>query len=294
MTGESGVAWGDGALTVADRWTYGFGHRRHPCIHPLRTPAGTTLTVDAPDDHPWHHGLWFAVKFVDGENFWEEMDPYGVQRHRDDPPVVVEQDASGQIVVSGWLDWVAPDRTTVVLREWRVLTHVPLDTASYAIDVVEELHASADVVLDRTPWNGLWGGYGGLTLRGRPEWVDTRLLLPDGESHDRLLGVPATGVDLTGTVDGASVGIAILDHPDNAASPVPWYASTRAATYGDEGWSNFVCAAFLWEGPVDVRAGDVLRRLHRVVVHDGAWTGDDLRDAITAYTRATPATRPRD
>jgi hypothetical protein len=292
MSPGSGVRWGDGELTVADRWTYRFGHQRHPCIHPLRTPADATLTIDAPADHPWHHGLWFAVKFVDGENFWEELDPYGVQRHCDDPPVTVDEDAGGQVVVSGRLDWVAPDRTTVVLRERRTLTHVPIADGSYAIDVAEELYPERDVVLDRTPWNGLWGGYGGLTLRGRPDWVDTRLLLPDGAIHERLIGVPATGVDLTGTVGGTPVGMAILDHPANGAGPVPWYASTRAATYGDEGWSNFVCAAFLWEGPVEVGAGATLRRQHRVVVHDGPWSADDLRDAIITYTGGSPTASP--
>ena len=45
------------------------------------------LTRVEPPDHPWQRGVWFVVKFVDGDNFWEELDPpgYGVQRHAGPP-----------------------------------------------------------------------------------------------------------------------------------------------------------------------------------------------------------------
>ena len=72
-------------MTIADRWTYEWSARRRPFIHPLHTPSGLVLTRDAPDDHPWHHGLWFTIKFVNGENFWEEYDEYGVLRHAGPP-----------------------------------------------------------------------------------------------------------------------------------------------------------------------------------------------------------------
>ena len=55
-------------------WTYNRDHRKRPNVHPLKTPSGITLTRDAPEDHPWHHGLWFTIKFVNEENFWEEYD----------------------------------------------------------------------------------------------------------------------------------------------------------------------------------------------------------------------------
>lgn len=277
--------WHEGEVTVADRWTYRYDHRRHPHIHPLRTPAGHVLTIDGPDDHPWHHALWFAVKFVNGDNFWEEMAPYGVQRHLDDPPVVAAAPSGegGGVTIAGWLDWIAPDRTTVVLRERRLLTHVPIDETSYAIDISVELHPNADLELDRTPWSGEWGGYSGLTFRGRRDFVDTRILLADGSEHDRVLGVPSPALDLSGTIDGSSAGVAILDAATNAEHPVPWYASTKSANYGTDGWSNFVNAAFLWHGPRSLPHDQVLKRDHRVIVHDGAWGPDDLTAALAAY-----------
>src|SRR5262249_34917256 len=89
-----------GAMT---RWTYNADHRKRPNIHPLEAPSGAVLTCDAPADHPWHHGLWFTIKFVNEENFWEEMPPYGVLRHVD----------------ASTVHWIRPDRETVVIVDHR-------------------------------------------------------------------------------------------------------------------------------------------------------------------------------
>jgi hypothetical protein len=237
---------------MRDRWTYNAGHRRRPNIHPVASPSGAVLTRDAPSDHPWHHGLWFTIKYVNGENFWEEYDAYGVLRHVDEKTV----------------HWIRPDRETVVIVDERVFTHVDLAEDAYAIDIDIRLTPQADVVLDRTPFT-TWGGYGGLALRGRAEWTDTRLLLADGSTHDRVLGVPSAWCDLSGTVEGGEAGILIVP-----AEPSPWYGSTRSANYGDEGWSNFLNAAFLWDGPIEVKAGDTVPFRFRVVVHDDIWNGE--------------------
>lgn len=247
----------------SDLWTYNEDHRKRPNIHPLKTPSGTTLTRDAPEDHPWHHGLWFTIKFVNGENFWEEMDSYGVLRHVD--PTTVH--------------WIRPDRETVVIIDRRTLTHTELDAHAYAVDWDITLTPQADVVLDRTEFT-TWGGYGGLSLRGRADWTDTRLLLSDGTEHERLLGVRGDWVDLSGVVDGQPAGVLFLHHPSNPRHPVPWYASTRAATYGDEGWSNFLNAAFLWDEALAWPAGQPLPLRFRVVVHDGLW---DLSRCAAAW-----------
>jgi hypothetical protein len=263
------------AVTVEERWTYVHAARKKPYLHPVLTPSGHCLTRVEPEDHPWHRGIWFTIKHVDGDNFWEEMPPYGVLRH--DGPPSVDGDT-----VSGALTWTRPDRETVAMTEHRSLAHVDLGGDAYGIDVEIVLTPMADTVLDRTEFT-TWGGYGGLSLRGRPDWTDTRLLLADSSEHQRLLGVPSTWCDLSGTVDaasGATGGIAFLDHPGNPRHPVPWYGSTRAATYGDEGWSNFLNAAFLFHEPLGAPAGDPLRFRYRLAVHDGIW---DHARAAAAY-----------
>jgi hypothetical protein len=242
---------------MSELWTYNADHRKRPNVHPLRAPSGAVLTRDAPEDHPWHHGLWFTIKYVNGENFWEEYDAYGVLRH----------------VGPTTLHWIRPDRETVAIVEERTLTAVDLGDDAHAIDWDISLAPQTDVELDRTEFT-TWGGYGGLALRGRADWTDTRLLLADGSAHERVLGTPSPWCDLSGTVDGGEAGVLLLDHPDNPRHPVPWYGSTRAATYGDEGWSNFLNAAFLWDAPLAVAAGRPLALRYRVVAHDGSWSSE--------------------
>lgn len=264
----------DSTITVADRWTYDWGARKKPAIHPLRSPAGQILTRMQPEDHPWHRALWFTIKYVGEDNFWEEQPPYGVLRH-DGPPRVDDHDDTGRVTVTGQVIWTRPDHETTAIVEQRRLTHVPVDETAYAIDLDTVLTPTDDVVLDRTPFT-TWGGYGGLALRGRGDWHDTRLMLDDGEPRERALGVSSRWCDLTGPIgEGESgdpvAGVAFLDHPDSPRHPVPWYASTRAATYGDEGWSNFVNAAFLFHEALPLNAGEALRFRYRILVHDGWW-----------------------
>ena len=64
---------------------------------------------------------------------------------------------------------------------------------------------------------------------------------------------------------------------------VPWYGSTKAATYGADGWSNFFNAALLWEGPIAIAAGTPWRVRHRVVVHDGRWSPARVAQAHAAH-----------
>ncbi len=273
------------STTVAGRWTYHWGAKRRPYVDPLRTPAGHVLTRNAPGDHPWHHGLWFAIKDVDGDNFWEEMAPYGVLRHNGPPEV--EQLPDGRVTLRGELSWIRPDRETVAIHERRSLTHVPIDDATYAVDLSTAIVPTSDVVLDRTPFT-TWGGYGGLAVRGPGDWHDTRLLLADGRTVDRVMGEPGPWCAFSGVVgtDGveAEAGLAMFDAPTNRRHPVPWYGSTRAATYGDEGWSNFLNAAFLFHAPMPLTAQEELRIDHRVVVHDGDWGDGSLPGLYAEWT----------
>src|SRR5690606_36318968 len=74
--GQSEVGTGETG-PMSELWTANWDVPR-PFVHPVRTPAGAVLSVDAPDDHPWHHALWSTIKYVNGENFWEEYDEFGL------------------------------------------------------------------------------------------------------------------------------------------------------------------------------------------------------------------------
>jgi hypothetical protein len=248
----------------------------HPHVHPLSTPENRVVSVDGPADHVWHHGLWSTIKFVNGMNFWEEYGEYGTLHTAD-----VEKIEGG---VRAEIEWRRPD-DVIAVREVRTIIERAVDDpddAAYALDWEFAVTPMTDTEFDRTPNTPWGGGYSGLTLRGSPELVDSRLMLPDGEGRERVLGDTASWCALDGYVDDAPAGFVIADHPDNVRAPTPWYASTRAPIYGD-GWGNFVNAAFLWNEPISVAAGDTLRRRHLVLVHDGHWDVDRVAHEYDAW-----------
>lgn len=251
---------------TADRpvWRYVYGGKPKPFFHPLCTPSGIELTLFEPHDHVWHRGLWFAIKYINGENFWEEREPWGTQvtilppdvRHESDEAIVVE---SRQL-------WQRPNGAGAVFDESRTFTYRALSDDAYAIDFDTTLTPLADLLLDRTVFT-TWGGYGGLTFRGTRNWQKSRLLFADNTTSDRP--TPKTGsawCDLSGVLDGGlalSGGVAMFDHPSNVRHPTPWYGGT--------GPGHYFNAAFLFNDPLNVPAGEPLQFRYRVIVHNDIW-----------------------
>lgn len=263
---------GDGLL-----WRYVYGGKPKPFFHPLCTPAGHTLSLFEPHDHVWHRGLWFAFKFVNKDNFWEENDPYGVQRTT--LPPTIEHRPGGAIVVTSTLKWVAPSGDTVI-NESRRFTWSRFADDAYLIDFETTITPTVDVVLDRTIFT-TWGGYGGLVFRGSRNWQNTRLLFSDGTTSDRPIGYPATWCDLSGMIDGGlkqTGGIAMFDVATNVRHPSPWYGATGAGHYFN--------AAMLFHEPLSLAKGTPLALRYGVVVHDGIWDKGRLQAGYEQYVKS--------
>src|SRR5229473_1553746 len=85
-----------------------------PYMHPLLGPAGVPLTIYEPHDHLWHRGLWFTIKLLNGENFWEEHAPFGTQETEPYPQVAARPD--GAVTVTSSLQWRRPNGGTAAKR----------------------------------------------------------------------------------------------------------------------------------------------------------------------------------
>lgn len=254
------------------RWRYAYGGVPKPYLHPIATPAGVELTGFQPHSHPWHRGLWFTFKYVNGENFWEEDVPEGHGTQVTVEPPLVGHPRPGATTIMSRILWTRPDGDTVVAVEGRQITLAPLGEDALAIDWVTDITATADLTLDRTPFT-TWGGYGGIAFRATRAMRRSRMLFPGGETSERPTGEAAPWCDLAGALDGgvgATGGVAILDHPGNLRHPSPWY--------GAAGTMNFVNAALLFHEPYDLAEGAELALRYRVVVHDGLWDPDRIQE----------------
>ncbi len=198
-------------------WTLEYAGKPKPYFHPVRTPAGQLISLLEPADHLWHRGLWFTIKFVNGDNFWEERPPFGTQRVVGFPEIHHASPDETDLRLT--LDWLAPKRDERVIAERRTIQSRATDDA-FVIDWETALTAERDVTLDRTPYT-TWGGYGGLSFRGSRSWLVNRYLLPNG-AVDRPAGQTGAWCELSGPLDGGpdlAAGLAMLDHPGQPAPP---------------------------------------------------------------------------
>lgn len=247
-----------------------------PCVHPLTTPAGYVLSGFQMSDHIWHRGLWFAIKFINGVNFWEENPPFGRQQTLNQP-ICQFTDQQG-LVLSSELDWRAPEGETM-LREKRQLIFQTLDRLTAAIEWCAQLTAVRGLVLDRTPYT-TWGGYGGLTFRASRMLHNVSFLLPDGQSVPGRAGQSHPWLLMQGQVDGAKdlwVSVALIDHPSNPRSPSPWYARCDQAT--------FMNAAFLFHEKMELAEGQTLRFRYLFLWRDGTWRPEELAAVAERFRR---------
>jgi hypothetical protein len=267
-------------------WRFRFDEdARKPHFHPLALPGGPTLTVDRPPDHPWHHGLWFSWKEINGVEYWAEDRKSGLspgRTHWSKPRIETDSDFAARILLD--LTYGPPNRPPV-LKERRILTITPPRAdGSYAIDWCATFTALApQVLLERTPPPGEpggvpWGGYAGLSLRFAPEFRQPEAVDIDGPV--RFEGAWYRGrspaMDYSGLIAGTYAGVAILDHVHNPRAPTPWH---MARTKHMCGFGPAVIAA----QPMRLAQDDSFTLRYRIIVHFGRWSASQLRAELRRF-----------
>jgi len=267
------------ALSNEGETIWQFNHRAEegkPYIHPLATTAGQVFSdlrpQDGqvfsdlrPQDHPWHRGLWFSWKKINGVNYWEEDRNTGkseglTQLLKTQRSVLPDKTVTVKMDLA-----YAPAKTgAVVMTEERTVTiHPPDNAGAYAIDWSAKFHAlESDVVLDRTPLAGQpegksWGGYAGFSLRMDKAVLDGTFTNSEGISGVEANRKAARWLSYS-TPEGGSV--LILDHPDNLRHPVKWYFVEKMP---------FMTPAVIHDAPHTIPAGKTLILRYRMIIYPG-------------------------
>ncbi len=92
-------------------------------------------------------------------------------------------------------------------------------------------------------------------------------------------------VDYSGQTDGATYGIAVLDHPSNPRFPAYWHVRD----YGLLAANIFGLHDFLadpsQDGSLTIRPGQPLRFRYRVIIHSGEAVQAGIPDAWTDWSQ---------
>lgn len=290
---ETPLSWADkpGSLALVQGqdivWQFNFDQRlSKPYFHPLNLPGGKTLTWASPPDHPWHYGLWFSWKYINGVNYWEEERQSGHSDGRTtlhSISVTHRPDFSARFELD--LEYHVPDHPPVLVEHRVIEVSPPSDDGGYSIDWAGTFVAQAEkVILDRTPLPNepggeVFGGYAGLSVRlakAAAEFKITSSQQPTGEQSGRehadskqvgseqpeRMRFRALSVDYSGSLDGTAGGITIVDDPENINSPSPWYVIRNTTTP-----MTFFSPTVIQLAPMTLARGDSFGLHYRIIVH---------------------------
>ncbi len=256
-----------------------------PYVRELFSLAGDNVLRDAPFDHLHHHGLMYAIR-VNGENFWEEVNQPGHQRHLKLLAHGTGRSAAGlpQASFTELIHWVRhadrarPDTTPAAfLVERRTLT---LTVDEVKEEVALAWHAEFEVGA-RTNRVTLHGSdYNGLGLRLPAAW--DHVARHENSEHapypagGKPGAVPARWGAVSHTVDGRTTHVALFARPRGPAGTNCFFAMTEPFTY-------LAATQGLDKAPLEYRAGDRFAVDHLVLVCPAARTAAQLEERYQAW-----------
>jgi hypothetical protein len=293
---DAGFVWQREAGSVALRkgeqvvWQFRYGKQEaKPAFHPLALPGGPVMTCYRNEDHPWHRGMWFSWKLINGLNYWEE-DKAGVSEGLTEwrnVRIDARRDFTARIALDAAY---RPPKAKPVLTEKRLIeVSAPDAQGIYHIDWSMTFKAlDKDVLLDRTPILGEpdgkgSGGYSGLAVRFARETTDIQVSSSGGPMKFpgkgyRGIRTKATAADYSGSVENQVVGIALVDDPGNLNAPSPWWII-------DNEHMKFFNPSVLEYGPHTLKAKQIMTLRYRAIVHPGRWDAERLRREADRYLK---------
>jgi len=258
-----------------------------PHVYPVRSPTGRSMTVEHPDPFPHHRSFWFAdrVKFQDGRVldtynafYSKSKNGRGPAFHQRIRHVGFDQldAANDHATVACRLVWeFAEDQP--VLEEHRRMHIMALGDGEYFLDVTFTVTAAygdvtfiSDAVHYAWPYIRMNKTY---SVEGGGRIVNSE----GGVNQEGTNGKEAVWVDYSNTVEGATEGLAIFSHRDNA-QPHRWL--TR--DYGCFGPRRVDARS---GKPFTLKKGQSLSRRVGVLVHRGDVHSGRVAERYEAYLR---------
>jgi hypothetical protein len=260
------------AFHYAEKWD-------KPFLWPIRTLGGAVISRGWPiepragetADHAWHRGFWWGHGDINGEDFWREKPDKSTSRLLiDGKPSISKSSLQARLAM------MTPKGTRIgTVTETYAFAR---DGGNLLIDATILVSADAAVALRFGDTDD-----GGFAFRLSDEFRQDRgATLTNSDSltgTEQIWGKPAKWVDYSGAVNGARLGVTMIDHPANVRHPTRWHARG----YSLNAANPFALRSFTKEkaadGSYSLPAGDQLRLRYLVVVHEG----DLSRERIEQY-----------
>jgi hypothetical protein len=249
-----------------------------PYLHPIRAADGKIVSRVWPmeekageaKDHEHHRGLWFTHGDVNGFDFWandmSQRKGKGGDKKGTVELVSVDQVKSGKKAgsIKASFAWKDPGGK-VLLKETKLIAFHS-DAKLRIIDYDATLTA-----VEKSHFGDTKEGFFALRLTAPLDGKHTgKMISAEGKVGEKLVwGKRSPWVDYVGQLDGATLGVAILDHPTNPKHPTYWhsrdYGLFAANIFGEHDFYNDKTK----DGGMTLEPGKSLTFRYRVVIHPG-------------------------
>ena len=261
-----------------------------PIYFPVIGPTGKRITRAYPmetiegedQDHPHQRSLWFTHGKVNGIDFWAEAPGHGTIKEVERKAVV---SGPGIGLIHTVDDWLGPDGKKVC-EDTRIVRFY--DTkAARLLDFDITIRATDGPVTFGETKEGAFGirvassmdvtrKEGKQTVRGTGKIVNA-----DGVTDEDAWGKTSPWVDYSGQVDGETVGIAILNHPESTRWPTAWhvrpYGLFAANPFGGREFGQAE------SGDLTIPEGKAITFRYRLIFHKGDAQAAEIANAYRAY-----------
>jgi hypothetical protein len=268
-----------------------------PYYYPVFGPTGAAITRNHPmkkvagetQDHNHQRSFWFTHGNVNGYDFWasDPLNPpktnYGTIRETAKKKLIAGP-VLGRIRTTD--DWLGPDGKRVCEDE-RIVTMYNTPMAR-VLDFDITIKAGDGPVTFGDTKEGMFG----LRVASSMDVAGNKKTKTPGKGkitnaegiHDTdAWGKPSPWVDYVGPVEGETVGVAILNHPDSFRYPTTWHVRDYGLFAANPfGWHDF---GMKKSGEYTVPAGESIRFRYRVIFHKGDTASAHLPSAFQAYAK---------
>ena len=232
------------------------GSQKYPYFWPVNGPAsGKSITTETSQPYPHHHSLFFGCDRVNGGNYWQDVNKRG-QIVSQGPKIV---EASGErVVFTDKCSWRQPGAEPIISDTRRIVIAAPSKDVRL-IDFEITLEPLVDIEILKT-------NHALFSARVVPDLSvksGGTLVNAEGKTSEKgTFGANSAWCDYSGTREGVTEGIAILQDPHNRWFPSKWF--TR-----DYGFFSPTPMFWLEGDRLELPRGKTLTLRYRVVIHAG-------------------------